>query len=272
MSMSGIRGRVEYLARAVLLLAMLAGPPAAPAQAAFGTDASDLWWSAAESGWGMQIVEEGGAAFATLFVYDASGQPTFFTATLAPLAGQAWSGDLYRTVGPPFGAASFNPGAVGARKVGALTFTRSGSDAAQLAYSVDGIAVRKDVTRQLLRYDDYSGTYTATVYLVTTHCSDTAANRAQTGSFEIRIDQTSNAMSVRGSFAHRSACTYLGTYIQAGRVGALGASYTCADGDEGAMNFFEMTRRPGMVSGRLQGHSITDSCDYSGAFTGLVPF
>jgi len=270
--MSGICGRASRLGRALVMLAMLAATPVAPAQVPFGTDASDLWWNAAESGWGMQIVEEGGAAFATLFVYDAAGAPTFYTATLAPLSGQAWSGDLYRTVGPPFGAASFNPAQVGARRVGTLTFTRSGSDSAQLQYSVDGIAVRKDVTRQLLRLDDYSGTYAATVYLVTTHCSNAADNRAQTGSFEIRVDQTSNAMTVRGSFAHRSACTYSGTYAQAGRVGALGASYTCADGDEGAMNFFEMTRRPGMVSGRLQGHSITDSCDYSGAFSGLIPF
>jgi len=29
-------------------------------------------------------------------------------------------------------------------------------------------------------------------------------------------------------------------------------------------------RRPGMFSGRFQGHSITDSCDYSGILTGLV--
>ncbi len=32
------------------------------------TDVSDLWWNPSESGWGMQLVQEGNFVFATVFV------------------------------------------------------------------------------------------------------------------------------------------------------------------------------------------------------------
>jgi hypothetical protein len=243
----------------------------ASAQAAFSTDASDLWWNPAESGWGMQIVEEGDASFATLFVYDAGGVPTFYSATLTLALSQAWTGDLYRTTGPYFGAASFDPAQVQLRKAGALSFTRTSSDAGVLQYTVDGIAVSKNVVRQLLRYDDYSGSYVATVNLVATHCASFPPDRPPTGAFAITIVQTGTAMTLSGAFLHPSACTYTGSYAQAGHVGTLGASFACADGDRGNMTFYELTKRPGMISGRLTGHSDSDSCDYNGAFTGLVP-
>ena len=269
--MSRVRSRLARFFHVFLSCASIHLSSVAFGQVPFTTDPSDLWWNSAESGWGMQIVAEGDASFATLFVYDAGGLPTFFTATLSLVAAPTWAGDLYRTSGPYFGAATFNPALVGLRKVGTLTFTRTSSDAATLQYSVDGVAVSKNVTRQLLRYDNYSGRYATIVYLAASHCSNSADNRAQTDSYVITINQTGNTMTVSGGFAHRAGCTYSGSYFQAGRIGALGAGYLCSDGDAGAMNFFDMTRRPGMFSGKLSGHSITDGCDYSGAFTGLIP-
>jgi hypothetical protein len=108
---------------------------------------------------------------------------------------------------------------------------------------------------------------------VTSHCSNSADNGANVGSYVIGIQQSGTTMSITGSFAKRgtSACRYDGTYSQAGRAGSLGASYTCSDGDAGSMGFFELSKRPGMFSGLLQGHSISDSCDYTGMLTGLVP-
>ena len=269
--MTEVRSYCVRIGRILLSCISIHAASVALGQVPFTTDPSDLWWNPGESGWGMQVVSEGDVSFATLFVYDPGGLPTFYTASLSLVAAPTWSGDLYRSTGPHFGAAQFNPTLVSLRKVGTLTFTRTTSDAAILQYTVDGVAVRKDVSRQLLRYDNYSGTYTTIVYLVASHCSDSADNRAQTDSYVITINQTGNTMTLSGGFAHRAACTYSGGYIQAGRIGALGAGYVCSDGDAGAMNFFEMTRRPGMFSGRLSGHSITDSCDYSGVFTGLIP-
>lgn len=267
----GIRRDARSLLRILLLCATCGAVSIAFAQSPFGSDPSDLWWNPNESGWGMQIVQGGDAAFATLFVYDANGLPTFYTATLSLVAATTWAGTLYRTTGPYFGAASFDPALLNARKVGTLTFTRTSSDEATLQYVVDGIPVSKIVRRELLRYDNYTGTYMTTVYLVTSHCSNSADNRALTGSFTIAVDHADNVMTISGSFAKGSACTYSGSYTQAGRIGAAGSTYVCSDGDQGSMSFFEMTKRAGMLSGRLQGHSISDACDYTGAFTGLNP-
>lgn len=243
----------------------------AGAQTALTSDQSDIWWNAGESGWGMQIVQEGNASFATLYVYDSQGQPTFFTATLAADSAASWSGDLYLTTGPYYGNPVFNPAQVTARKVGALNFTRANSDSGTLSYAVNGVAVTKTVTRQLLRNEDYSGNYFVAMSMVTTHCSAAADNLTRTAAYTLNIAQQNSAMTITGDFMNRALCTYSGTYVQSGKIGAVGASYTCTGGDEGNLNFFELTRRAGMVSGRVQGHSISDSCDYVGTFTGLLP-
>jgi hypothetical protein len=60
----------------------------------------------AESGWGMQLVERGTIIFATLFVYDPSGAPTWYVATMPFISNNpnnVWTGDLYATTGPWFG-------------------------------------------------------------------------------------------------------------------------------------------------------------------------
>ncbi len=254
--------------------ALAAFAPAIFAQATFPLDLSDLYGTASESGWGMQLTQQDDVAFATLYVYDASDKPTFLISTLTQAAGSTWSGDLFRTMGPFLGAATWDPSLLGIAKVGTMTLIRTSADTATLQYSVDGVAVTKNISRGLLRYDNYAGSYTATVNVVTSHCSNSADNGAQVGSYVIGIVQNGTDMTITGKFAKRgtSTCSYYGTYTQAGRAGALGSAYTCSDGDEGSMSFFEMTKRPGMFSGWLQGHSITDSCDYSGTMTGLIPF
>jgi hypothetical protein len=125
------------------LLAMLVMGAAAQTPT---TDPSDLWWNAGESGWGMQIVQGGNAAFATLFVYDSGGEPTFFTATLAADSATSWSGDLYRTIGPSYAAEIFDPARVIAHKVGTLSFIRTNADTGTLRYSVDGSTLSKNVS------------------------------------------------------------------------------------------------------------------------------
>jgi hypothetical protein len=220
----------------------------------------------------MQLVQGGDAAFATLYVYDTASQPTFYTATLGLVAPPTWSGDLYRTSGPWFGGGAFSPGLVVPRKVGTLTFNRQNSDLATLDYTVDGVAVGKSVTRLTLHADNYSGSYATTVSTETSKCANSADSKTQTGLYTLAIDHSGSSMTIRGNLVARSTCVYSGTYVQTGKIGAMGSgSYTCTDGDEGMMSFFELTKRPNMIAGRFQGHSIRDACDYSGRLTGLLP-
>src|SRR4030095_2276555 len=126
-----------------------------------------------------QLVRGGDATFATLYVYDVKERPVFYTATLSAV-GAAWSGTLYETTGPHFGAAMFDPTRVIVRAGGVMTVDPASSDMATLTYSVDGLNVTKNVTRQTLRFENLSGAYPVATQRITTHCPDTAANGERT--------------------------------------------------------------------------------------------
>src|SRR5271169_1602648 len=88
------------LRRAACVVLAAASFLAPRAQAtSFSTDQSDLWYIAAESGWGLQLVQRGPIIFATLFVYGPSGQPIWYTATMDYTANFVWTGTLYATTG-----------------------------------------------------------------------------------------------------------------------------------------------------------------------------
>ena len=237
--------------------------------AAIVNDFSDLWWNPAESGWGMQLVRGGDATFATLYVYDAKERPVFYTATLSA-TGTAWSGTLYETTGPYFAAAVYEPATVTVRGVGAMTFLPTNSDTATVTYSVDGLNVTKSVTRQTLRLENLSAAYALAAQRTTTHCPDTAANGERTTLETATFAHAGSGITVDWTIGGR-ACRFAGTYIQAGRLGAAQTSYTCDDGEAGDMALFELHKRDGFLTGRFQGHAITNGCDYRGRLSAFLP-
>jgi hypothetical protein len=60
-----------------------------------------------------------------------------------------YSGTLYRTTGPALNAVPFNPAAVVATAVGNATFTFSDGNNANFAYTVNGVAQNKPITREV---------------------------------------------------------------------------------------------------------------------------
>jgi len=58
---------------------------------------------------------------------------------------------LYRTTGPPFNAVPFNPAAVVGTAVGTATFTFANGNSATFAYTVNGVAQMKTITREIFR-------------------------------------------------------------------------------------------------------------------------
>lgn len=95
---------------ALVLAITLAFQPAAANS--FTTDQRDLWYIAAESGWGIQLIQRGSVIFATMFVYGPDGTPTWYVATMGYVGSYVWTGDLYTTSGPWFGAVPFDPATV----------------------------------------------------------------------------------------------------------------------------------------------------------------
>jgi cytidylate kinase len=112
----------------------------------------DLWWQAsgAESGWGLNVTHQGDVLFATWFTYDANGKGLWLVASnLAKVNGTTYSGTLYRTTGPAFNSAQWNPAAVKATPVGSLTLAFGDAAHGTLSATVNGASITKAIAREV---------------------------------------------------------------------------------------------------------------------------
>jgi hypothetical protein len=112
---------------------------------------SDLWWHGqSESGWGINVTHQGDILFATWFTYDANGKGLWLVMPNGPkTAPGSYTGGLYRTTGPAFNAIPWDKNQVGVTQVGTATFTFTDISNGTFAYSVNGIAQTKAITREV---------------------------------------------------------------------------------------------------------------------------
>ncbi len=182
-----------------------------------------------------------------------------------------FTGPVYVTTGPYYGANTFDPAAVTIRQAGTMTFTSLSVNTGRLQYSVDGVAVDKQVQRQSLAVDNYNGSYILALNLTTASCSNAAANGTASGALTATVSQTSSTMTMNWQYTPTYSCSYTGSYVQIGKFRLFSGPYACTSGETGTMTFFELTNRIGMLSGRLTGSSSNAGCNYTGRFTGLDP-
>ena len=121
------------------------------------TNYTDIWWAVpagSESGWGINFTHQGTAIFATWFTYDTAHNPLWYTFTAFPTTtANQFSGDIYRTSGPPFSAVPFDPTKVTRTKVGTATLNFVSGTGAMFSYTVNDGANQatqvKPLTRQI---------------------------------------------------------------------------------------------------------------------------
>lgn len=116
------------------------------------TNYQDLWWAAPggiESGWGVNFTHQGDTIFATWFTYDADGTPLWLSATATKSGSGIYAGALYRTTGPAFNAVPFPPASVVRAVVGTLALTFANGNSGSFAYTLNGVAQSKSITRQV---------------------------------------------------------------------------------------------------------------------------
>ena len=128
-------------------------PPPPPPPPAAKLNVQGLWWASpagSESGWGINFAQQGDIVFATWFTYDLDGSGMWLVMPSGQrTATNTWSGDIYRTTGPAFDAATFDPALVRSTRVGSATIDFTDASSGRLAASVNGVAVEKAITRQL---------------------------------------------------------------------------------------------------------------------------
>ena len=111
-----------------------------------------LWWNSpagSESGWGLNLTQQGDILFATWFTYDADGSGLWLVMSNGVRTNAAtYTGTLYRTTGSPFNA-TWNPAAMKSTPVGSATFSFSDSDNGVFTHTLNGSTHVKAITRQI---------------------------------------------------------------------------------------------------------------------------
>jgi hypothetical protein len=202
------------------------------------TDQSDLWWIPEESGWGIQIIQQEMTIFATMFVYGPDGKPTWYVATLNYVTSGFWTGALYATTGPWFGA-PFDPSAVTPTAVGTMTFAGQFVNQAVLTYTVNGVRAEKTIQRQNLVTLNFGGQYSGTLSQVGSGAACNADQSIAATPASVSIAQADASMTVI-TVSNADTCTFPGTYTQGGHFGRVSGAYACASGDSGTFSIFEM--------------------------------
>jgi hypothetical protein len=257
---------LRYTARILLVVASLIAPPANATS--FSTDQSDLWYITAESGWGMQLVQRGSVIFATLFVYDPNN-PIWYTATMDFTSNLTWTGVLYATTGTAFDL-PWNPANLTSTPVGTMTWTAQTVDTGTLTYVVNGVTVTKNVVRQTLVLDDYSGTYLGSFHATAAGCTNPAndVSPVDLPSATFTVTQTGQSISLTlAGFGQTIALS--GTLNQSGQFGSFLGTYTSSAGEVGNASVSGMNVQATALMASFSLSSTNDGCQTTGYLAGM---
>src|SRR5947207_5517476 len=179
-----------------------------------------------------------------------------------------WTGDLLATAGTYFGAVPFNSANFAATKVGTMTWIPTSITTGTLTYSVNGVAVVKNVIRQTLVNDDFSGHYGGVLHSTTSGCVD--ATRNGTAEFVGVVDITQSGSTINILFsAAGGSCSFAGSYWQAGQFGISSGTYACG-GDAGPYQASELqVNITGFTSRFTSTSSTKPGCQATGWLGGL---
>lgn len=273
----------QHLRRFLALLA-LGLACAMPARATtYSTDYSDIWWNAAESGWGINVVQQGDIIFATLFVYGSDNTARWYSATLRPVSPQPagltrFTGQTIRTSGPWFGTPVFNPNAVGFAIVGNMTLSFNSPVTGTLVYDVDGVTVTKNITRQAFGTENLTGQYVGGMYAIASRCQNANLNGPGYITGVITVTQPTVGNQLRANFrvdflagGIESVCVFNGPYQQIGRVATVSnGNFSCTVGNQNSsVGTFTMTALDAQANGFHASFTGGDQfCTYNGRFGG----
>lgn len=203
--------------------------------------ANDLWFRGNAPGWGLNFIEQGDGAFATLFVYDAQRRPRWYSASQLRAMGDVdgwptWSGTLEESTGPYFGA-PFDPSAVKRRVVGTMAFSANPlgpANEGRLAYTIDGVSVSTGIDRYAFRRNDMSGSYQGHVVM---RADDPRGVSYDDATFT--IDDKGQLVTMDINIDTGPRCTFTSSVKQYGSQMAMAG--TCAGGREVVITDFMVT-------------------------------
>ena len=227
--------------------------------ASSSTDWTDIWFNPAESGWGINIIQQGSTLFATLFVYEADRRPHWFVASEMNGGPNGFSGTLFQVSGPGYAApwTGISPPA----GVGAISVAFSSVNAGTLQYTVGGVTVTKSIQRQSFRANSLSGDFYGG-FVARTNCQPPSA--AVQGPF--RIAHSGNSVTITLPTSGNVVCNMNGTYSAQGRLATITGNSSCV-GIPGTFTISEIDASKNGLNGVFT-MSDQNGCTYNGFFGG----
>lgn len=217
-------------------------------QPGHATSAQDSWWNPNESGWGINVLQEGGTLGMAMYVYDSNSLPVWYLGSGSGSVSGGFSGLMYSYRGPFFGAV-FNPGAVSSSIVGNFTFRLTAVNSAEFQYTINGTTVTKTLQRLGVAAANMTGSYTgAMVYRLFNCNSGNPQNYLDNANFTVA--HNASTVTITSTFPNGASCTHAGNYTQDGRYGRISGNYTCSAGPTGTFEMFEIETGSQAFSGR----------------------
>jgi hypothetical protein len=245
------------------------------------TDYTDLWYLPAESGWGVNVIQQGDVVFATFFVYGADGSARWFVMpdgrSVASSPGQnTFTGGLFQTqgtfYGSPWGGPTLNA------TVGSATFVFNSPTTGTLTYSVNGVNVTKTISRQTWRGNTLTGNYGGGLLANSTQCRNGVANGtiAIFGRLVVGHSNFFNPtfrVEFTNSNGQDGVCTFTGGYAQEGKMGRVNSgTYSCqitgiSNPPVGTFTLTQIEANTNGFTARFNG--ADQNCNYDGFFGGV---
>jgi len=97
----------------------------------------------------VNFTQQGNIIFLTWFTYGADGKPLWLIAVAELRSPEVYAGSVSTVVGPPFNSEPWDTSKVVETVVGTTTITFADGNHATFAYTVNGIAQAKSITRQV---------------------------------------------------------------------------------------------------------------------------
>ena len=156
-----------------------------------------------------------------------------------------------------FPATVRHPAKVTVRKVGTSSFVPANTYSAAFSYSVDGVAVNKQIQRQSFTHIQLGGKYFGGYTIATTTCSGVPGGGF--GTIRLELAATVNADGLSGNLDTQvsfgdaaSPCTLTGTYRQHGSIYSVTNTAACTSGNTGEkVNFSDLSSTDDGIDGNI---------------------
>ncbi len=207
-----------------------------------------LWWNATESGWGATITQQSHMMFVTMFVYDATGKPVWYTLSCV-IAGASCSGELMKVTGGATPTTAWSAGAATATKVGTMALVFTGNDTGSMSYTLDGQGGARQIARQIFgppaaTAPSLAGAWLGAIIEIRKNCSQAQNNgsRATYGQYDIGLGAgATGALAIGFAGVTGLQCNYNGTFTTNGARMLASGALSCNDGKRGTWHSTGMT-------------------------------